>query len=197
MPPKRDKKFNKAKRGGGKRFTPARVMRAGALDEEGLWGEPVEKEEQEKREGSETEDTDDDDESEEEGSEEESEEEETVKKPAKVQPVIQVANPNRSAKQNLKLSELSGGAEPREMSRREREAMEKARKQANYWKATMEGKTEEARADLARLAIIRKQREEAARKREEEAAAKSAKSSKSASLAANKGVISKSIGGKK
>ena len=31
-----------------------------------------------------------------------------------------------------------------------------------------EGKTEEARADLARLAIIRKQREEAAKKREEE-----------------------------
>jgi hypothetical protein len=32
----------------------------------------------------------------------------------------------------------------------------------------MEGKTEEARSDLARLAIIRKQREEAAKKREEE-----------------------------
>lgn len=31
-----------------------------------------------------------------------------------------------------------------------------------------EGKTEEARSDLARLAIIRKQREEAAKKREEE-----------------------------
>ena len=30
------------------------------------------------------------------------------------------------------------------------------------------GKTEEARADLARLAIIRKQREDAAKKREEE-----------------------------
>ena len=32
----------------------------------------------------------------------------------------------------------------------------------------MEGKTEEARSDMARLAIIRKQREEAAKKREEE-----------------------------
>ncbi len=31
------------------------------------------------------------------------------------------------------------------------------------------GKTEEARADLARLALIRKQREDAARKRDEEA----------------------------
>ena len=34
------------------------------------------------------------------------------------------------------------------------------------------GKTEEARADLARLAIIRKQREEAAAKREAEKKAK-------------------------
>jgi hypothetical protein len=32
----------------------------------------------------------------------------------------------------------------------------------------MEGKTEEARSDMARLAIIRKQREDAAKKREEE-----------------------------
>ena len=32
----------------------------------------------------------------------------------------------------------------------------------------MEGKTEEARADLARLAIIRKQREEAQKKRDQE-----------------------------
>ena len=35
-----------------------------------------------------------------------------------------------------------------------------------------EGKTDEARADLARLAIIRKQREEAAKKREAEKLAK-------------------------
>lgn len=32
----------------------------------------------------------------------------------------------------------------------------------------MEGKTEEARADLARLALIRKQREEAQKKRDQE-----------------------------
>lgn len=31
-----------------------------------------------------------------------------------------------------------------------------------------EGKTDEARADLARLAVIRRQREEAARKKEEQ-----------------------------
>ena len=32
----------------------------------------------------------------------------------------------------------------------------------------LEGKTDEARSDLARLAIIKKQREDAARKKEEE-----------------------------
>ena len=35
-------------------------------------------------------------------------------------------------------------------------------------KAHLAGKTDEARADMARLAIIRKQREEAAKKKEEE-----------------------------
>lgn len=35
-------------------------------------------------------------------------------------------------------------------------------------KMHLAGKTEQAKADLARLAIIRKQREEAARKKEEE-----------------------------
>lgn len=35
-------------------------------------------------------------------------------------------------------------------------------------KLQAEGKTDQARSDLARLAIIRKQREEAARKRDEE-----------------------------
>lgn len=46
--------------------------------------------------------------------------------------------------------------------------MEKQRAKAHYQKLHAAGKTEEAQADLARLAIIRKQREEAAKKREEE-----------------------------
>ena len=54
------------------------------------------------------------------------------------------------------------------MSRREREEVEKQKAKAHYQKLHAAGKTEEARADLARLAIIRKQREEAAKKREEE-----------------------------
>lgn len=49
-----------------------------------------------------------------------------------------------------------------------REEIEKQQAKARYQQLHMEGKTDEARADLARLAIIRKQREDAAKKREEE-----------------------------
>lgn len=49
-----------------------------------------------------------------------------------------------------------------------REEIEKMRSAAHYRKLHSEGKTEEARSDLARLALIRQQREEAAKKREEE-----------------------------
>lgn len=49
-----------------------------------------------------------------------------------------------------------------------REQLEKQRAYANYQKLHAQGKTDEARADLARLAIIKQQREEAAKKREEE-----------------------------
>lgn len=56
-----------------------------------------------------------------------------------------------------------------QLSRREREEIEKQRAKAHYQKMHAAGKTEEARADLARLAIIRKQREEATKKREAEA----------------------------
>ena len=49
-----------------------------------------------------------------------------------------------------------------------REELERQRAQANYQRLHAEGKTEEARADLARLAIIKQQRAEAAKRREEE-----------------------------
>lgn len=55
-----------------------------------------------------------------------------------------------------------------QLSRREREEIERQRAAAAYQKAHAEGKTEQARADLARLAIIRQQREEAAKRREAE-----------------------------
>lgn len=46
--------------------------------------------------------------------------------------------------------------------------MEKQRAKAHYQKLHAEGKTDEARADLARLAIIKQQRAEAAKQREDE-----------------------------
>jgi len=49
-----------------------------------------------------------------------------------------------------------------------REELEKQQAKERYNKMHSEGKTDEARADLARLALIRKQREDAAKKREEE-----------------------------
>lgn len=53
-----------------------------------------------------------------------------------------------------------------ELSRREREEIERQKKQANYQKLHAQGKTDQAKADLARLAIIKQQREEAAKQRE-------------------------------
>ena len=50
----------------------------------------------------------------------------------------------------------------------DREQVEKQRAQANYQKLHAAGKTDEARADLARLAIIKQQREEAAKRRDDE-----------------------------
>jgi len=49
-----------------------------------------------------------------------------------------------------------------------REELEKQQAREKYQKLHTEGKTEEARSDLARLALIRKQREDAAKKRDEE-----------------------------
>ena len=55
-----------------------------------------------------------------------------------------------------------------------REAIEKEKARQHYQKMHAQGKTAEAQADLARLAIIRKQREEAAKKREDEKKGESA-----------------------
>ncbi|KAL7288397.1 28 kDa heat- and acid-stable phosphoprotein-like [Trichogramma pretiosum] len=85
-----------------------------------------------------------------------------------VENLIEVENPNRVQKKVKKLSTLNAelaNAKP-ELSRREREQIEKQRAQVHYQKLHAAGKTDEARADLARLAIIKQQREEAAKKRE-------------------------------
>lgn len=62
----------------------------------------------------------------------------------------------------------AAGPSKAELSRREREEIEKQRSQANYQKLHAEGKTDQARADLARLAIIKQHRAEAAARREAE-----------------------------
>lgn len=84
--------------------------------------------------------------------------------------LIEIENPNRVQKKNKKLTTLSTDIPPEkpELSRREREEIEKQKAQAHYQKLHAEGKTEQARADLARLAIIKQQREEAQKRREEE-----------------------------
>lgn len=120
------------------------------------------------------EDDDDDDDNEkkpdldegEEGSEEDEE-----GKPAAMNSVIDIENPNRLAQKAHKVDALDVEAKP-ELTRREREAIEKEQARLRYQKLQAEGKTDEARADLARLAIIRKQREESAKKKEEEKQAK-------------------------
>ncbi|XP_036142546.1 28 kDa heat- and acid-stable phosphoprotein [Monomorium pharaonis] len=103
-------------------------------------------------------------------SESESESETEGGKAKGVENLIQVENPNRVQKKTKKLSQLNqslDSAKP-ELSRREREQLEKQKAYANYQKLHAAGKTDEARADLARLAIIKQQREEAAKRREEE-----------------------------
>ncbi|KAJ3221408.1 heat- and acid-stable phosphoprotein [Chytriomyces hyalinus] len=111
---------------------------------------------------------------------------------------FQTANSNRAAPKNMKASDLSSSTGAAPLSRREREALEAERKKAAYWKATLEGKTDAAKSDLARLAIIRKQREEAAKKKAEEAAGKAgATGAKAASLNAGKGIIGKTLGNNK
>lgn len=111
---------------------------------------------------------------------EEDSEDEGDKKAKGVEHLIDIENPNRTGGRQLKkVTELNTTGKT-QLSRREREELEKQQAKARYQQLHMEGKTDEARADLARLAIIRKQREEAAKKREEERkAAEEAKGNKS------------------
>ncbi|KAK9453856.1 casein kinase substrate phosphoprotein PP28-domain-containing protein [Dipodascopsis uninucleata] len=81
----------------------------------------------------------------------------------KQKPQIEVANPNWSS---------SSKVDPPRLSRREREAMEAAAAKERYWKLHAQGKTDQAKADLARLAIIRKEREAKAAERKAEQEAK-------------------------
>ncbi|KAK2866341.1 hypothetical protein Q7C36_002397 [Tachysurus vachellii] len=95
-----------------------------------------------------------------------------------VQGLIEIENPNRISQKSKKAAEVDV-EEPRELTRREREEIEKQKAKERYMKLHLEGKTDQARADLARLAIIKKQREDAAKKREELRKEKDAQEAKS------------------
>uniref|UniRef100_A0A8C7AR06 PDGFA associated protein 1 n=1 Tax=Neovison vison TaxID=452646 RepID=A0A8C7AR06_NEOVI len=104
--------------------------------------------------------------------ESEDEEDDYQQKRKGVEGLIDIENPNRVAQTTKKVTQLDLDG-PKELSRREREEIEKQKAKERYMKMHLAGKTEQAKADLARLAIIRKQREEAARKKEEERKGKS------------------------
>lgn len=115
------------------------------------------------------------------GSSSESEEESSSDDEPKrkgVEGLIEIENPNRVSQKSKKVVEIDVNA-PKELSRREREEIEKQKAKERYMKLHLEGKTDQARADLARLAIIKKQREEAAKKREEQRKEKDAEETKS------------------
>uniref|UniRef100_A0A3Q2PYU3 Pdgfa associated protein 1b n=1 Tax=Fundulus heteroclitus TaxID=8078 RepID=A0A3Q2PYU3_FUNHE len=126
---------------------------------------------EEKLPGSDSEDSDDDD---------------SLRKKTGVEGLIEIENPNRVAQKSKKVTQIELD-EPRQLSRREREEIEKQKAKERYMKMHLAGKTDQAKADLARLAIIRKQREEAAKKKEEE------KKAKEAAAAAARGVNSLSL----
>ncbi|KAL4973230.1 casein kinase substrate phosphoprotein PP28-domain-containing protein [Aspergillus desertorum] len=75
------------------------------------------------------------------------------------------SNPNYTSK--TKKAEDGEGGEA-QLSRREREAIEAQQARERYLKLHAEGKTEEARADLARLAIVRERREQERLRKEAE-----------------------------
>ncbi|XP_041364773.1 28 kDa heat- and acid-stable phosphoprotein-like [Gigantopelta aegis] len=102
------------------------------------------------------------------GSDSEESSDDEVARPKGVEHLIEIENPNRAAKKSSRKVTEINAAEGSVLTRREREELEKQEAKRRYQQLHIEGKTDEARADLARLALIRKQREEAAKKREEE-----------------------------
>ncbi|XP_053680477.1 28 kDa heat- and acid-stable phosphoprotein-like [Anopheles nili] len=121
-------------------------------------------------------DDDDEDEDNEEEGEDDSDESESEDEKAKgAQSVIQIQNPNRVAKKAHRKVDDVGADEEAQLTRREKEELEKQRAAAAYQKRHAEGKTAQAKADLARLAIIKQHRAEAAARREAEKREKDAK----------------------
>ncbi|CAI9756456.1 unnamed protein product [Fraxinus pennsylvanica] len=108
---------------------------------------------------------------EEERSEEESEDEAETEKQKGTLGIIQVENPNSAKPKNVKVRDINM-EKTTELSRREREEIERKKAHERYMKLQEQGKTEQARKDLERLALVRQRRADAAKKREEEKTAK-------------------------
>ncbi|CAI5740841.1 unnamed protein product [Hyaloperonospora brassicae] len=91
-------------------------------------------------------------------------------------------NPNakKPSSKVMKAKDMDASAAPQQLSRREREAIEKERAEAYYLKKHLAGETDEAKKDLARLAEVKRRREEAEQRKQDEeaAAAERAKSGK-------------------
>lgn len=107
------------------------------------------------------------------------------------------ANPNYTSKPKKTEDEEGGESQ---LSRREREAIEAQQARERYMKLHAEGKTDEARADLARLAIVKERREaerlrKEAEKEEKEEIARQRAEERERKL--NKGGGPKKKGGKK
>lgn len=108
-----------------------------------------------------------------EGSEESEEESEEEVKGAGA--LIEIQNPNRQTKKAFVKAANVEETDAPQLSRREKEQIEKQKAHAAYMKRHAEGKTSQAKADLARLAIIKQHRAEAAARREAEKKAKDSK----------------------
>ncbi|GAA5864916.1 hypothetical protein JCM1840_004948 [Sporobolomyces johnsonii] len=101
------------------------------------------------------------------------EERKVVKTAEEIAQARQAKKAVKKPEDGSKPANLNKGA-PVVMSRREREEKQKAEAKERYQKLHAAGKTDEARADLARLAAIRKQREAAKAAKEKDAASKEA-----------------------
>mmetsp|Transcript_41246 Transcript_41246/g.106715 ORF Transcript_41246/g.106715 Transcript_41246/m.106715 type:complete len:254 (+) Transcript_41246:100-861(+) len=163
MPPRRKVDHRRGGGGDSKRFSSAEDVKARNNGEETAY-EKARREQNERRSGDKVE----------EGSEEESEEEEVKPKKPAAGPALEVVNPNA-----VKRNEEKEGVE---LTRKQREELDKAAARRRYEELHKAGKTDEAKADLARLEEVKKRREEAAKKKaDEEAEAKAKEKEKSKS----------------
>lgn len=93
----------------------------------------------------------------------------------------QAQNHSRALKvKDLKNLGSNTSQEPRPMTRREREEIEKQRAAAEYKRRHDAGETDEAKKDLARLAEVKARRDAEKKKKEDEKAAKDAESAETA-----------------